>query len=188
VFLESKGGGMSKYWKRLLWGCFVLIVLAFHLLIGALLGIATAFYWLLENKLSAKQSRQRLSDTREIQLAFQQEMMKLMREAAGNDVNIPIPRTPSGIIDGNGFLKSVDQMSNKTLPDLGFKPEHIRVLRTLTYLLAQCSRLEATKQNLAIFEPLFHPVHPITSVVADAAEEVVKAVTDSIEPTYAQVR
>ena len=185
---DNRGDGVKKHWKRWLWGCFVVIVLAFHLLIGTILAIATAFYWLLEKKWSAQQPRQLLSDTREIQLAFQQEMMKIIQEGIGTDVTIPIPRTPSGIIDGNAFLKVVDQMSDRTLPDLGCKPEHVRVLRTLTYLLAQCSRLEATKVNLGLMQPLFHPSHPITPVVADAFEEVVKSVTDCIEPKYAQVR
>jgi hypothetical protein len=106
----------------------------------------------IREKLRETQPKSRLSDTREIQLAYQQEMARIFQEALGPDVQMPLPTTPLGIINGNTFLKDVDRMTQKTLPDLGCKPEHIQVLRTLTFLLAQCSRLEATKQNLALFE------------------------------------
>ena len=39
---------MNWTWKKFIWCIFVLLVLVSHLLLGTLLGIATAFYWLLE--------------------------------------------------------------------------------------------------------------------------------------------
>jgi hypothetical protein len=179
---------MKMTWLRWLWVAVVIVILLIHLLIGTLVAIATVFYWLIDKHLKTKQPRSRLSDTREIQLAFQQEMMSLIREAVGDDVTIPIPRTPSGIVNGAAFLKAVDEMSERTLPDIGMKPEHIQVLRTLTYLLVQCSRVEATKQNLALFGPLFHPGKPTTPTVAEAFDEVVKEITGCIEPVYAEVK
>ena len=129
----------------------------------------------------------RLSETQEIQLAFQQEMARILNEAGANaDVplllaQIPATVTGLGIIDGNGLREGLDDIErNGTLQTLGFKPEHIRVFKSLAFLLGQCSRLEATAQNLAICEPLFHPGHPITPTVADAAEEVITALFESI--------
>jgi hypothetical protein len=86
----------------------------------------------IREKLRETQPKSRLSDTREIQLAYQQEMARIFQEALGPDVQMPLPTTPLGIINGNTFLKDVDRMTQKTLPDLGCKPEHIQVLRTLT--------------------------------------------------------
>jgi hypothetical protein len=173
---------------RWLWAAVVIAILFVHLLVGTLVAISTVFYWLVDKHLKARQPRSRLSDTREIQLVFQQEMVSLIREAVGDDITIPIPRSPSGIINGAEFLKAVDEMSERSLPDLGFKPEQIQVLKTLTYLLAQCSRVEATKQNLALFEPLFHPGKPTTPTVAEAFDEVAKKITGCIEPVYAEVK
>jgi hypothetical protein len=130
----------------------------------------------------------RLSETKEIQLAFQQEMAIILNEAGENAAppitmaQIPATVTGMGILDGNGLRQNIDEMEQKgTLETLGFKPEHIRIFKSLAFLLGQCSRLEATPQNLAICEPLFHPVHPITPTVADAAEEVITAFVQSIE-------
>lgn len=130
----------------------------------------------------------RLSDTKEIQLAFQQEMAGLFNEAgAGATPPAPpmrIPTTVTDIIDGRVFRNKIDGMEQGgSLQTLGFKPEHIRVFKTMAFLLGQCARLEATKQNLAIFEPMFHPAKPTTPTVADAMEEVVAAVVGTIEPT-----
>lgn len=130
---------------------------------------------------------QRLSETNEIQLAFQQEMARIFNEAgAGTTPPIPpiqIPMKVEGRIDGQRFAKSIDEMEAKgTLQTLGFKPEHVRVFKSLAYLLDQCSRLSATEQNLKICEPLFHPTHPITPTVADAGEEVIASVVACIEP------
>jgi hypothetical protein len=130
----------------------------------------------------------RLSDSKEIQLAFQQEMTALYNEAgAGATPPMPpmrIPTTVTDIIDGRGFRNGIDDLEQRgSLQTLGFKPEHIRVLKTLAFLLGQCARLEATKQNIAIFEPLFHPAKPTTPTVADAMEEVIATVVKNIEPT-----
>ena len=128
----------------------------------------------------------RLSDTEEIQLAFQREWAALINEAGAGDTPptspMPIPTTVTGIIDGRGLRNGIDGLEKKGSLQ-GFKPEHIRVLKTLAFLLGQCARLEATKQNLAIFEPMFHPAKPTTPTVADAMEEVVAAVVKNIEPT-----
>lgn len=127
----------------------------------------------------------RLSETKEIQLAFQQEMARILNEAGANAVP-PIPPTQipvavTDIIDGDGLSKRIDEMEQKgTLQTLGYKPEHIRIFKSLAFLLGQCSRLKATPQNLAICEHLFHPGHPITPTVAEAAEEVIAAVVKSI--------
>jgi len=94
-----------------------------------------------------------------------------------------VPATVTDIIDGKGFRNAIDELEQKgSLQTLGFKSEHIRVLKSLAFLLGQCARLEATPQNLAIFEPLFHPAKPTTPTVADAMEEVIAKVVDCIEP------
>jgi len=126
----------------------------------------------------------RLSETKEIQLAFQQEVARIFNEAGANatpPIPIQIPATVTDILDGNGLGKNIDEMERKgTLQTLGFNPEHIRIFKSLAFLLGQCSRLEGTPQNLAIFEPLFHPVHPITPTVADAAEEIISVFVKNI--------
>ena len=172
---------------RVVWCVVVAAVFFWNVYIGVLLGLATVFYWLLDKRLTPKKKLGRLSDTREIQLAFQTEMMLVLKESLGEMGElVHIPRSPSGIIDGNGWLK-IDSLWVKTLPDVGMNPSQVKAFKTLVYLLAQCSRVEATKQNLKTFEPLFHPQHPITPQVADAYEEVVKSLTDAIEPQYAEV-
>ena len=125
----------------------------------------------------------RLSETKEIQLAFQQEVARIYNEAgAGDGTPMEIPTTVTDIIDGQGLRKSVDEMEQKgTLETAGFRPEQIRVLKSLASFLGQCSRLSATPQNLAVCEPLFHPAHPITPETADALDEIIAAVVDNIE-------
>jgi hypothetical protein len=128
----------------------------------------------------------RLSQTKEIQLAFQQEMARILNEAGENAVPptppTAIPTIVDSTLDGAGFRRDLDELEQKgSLQTLGFKPEHIRVLKSLAFLLGQCSRLSATAQNLTITLPLFHPVHPITPTVADACEEVIAVFVKSIE-------
>jgi hypothetical protein len=41
-----------NHWRKIAWGVCVLLVVINHLLIGTLLGIATAFYWLLSSRLA----------------------------------------------------------------------------------------------------------------------------------------
>jgi hypothetical protein len=172
-------------WKQWVWLAFVVVLLFAHILIGTLVAIATAFYWLLEQQ-RVKPPTPRLSNTREIQLAFQQEMQKVFGEAAGTTIQ-PIT-APAGIIDGAGLLK--DMSEGTTLQDALVKPELVSVMKTLMFLLAQCSRLEATKQNVKIFEMLFHVGHPITPTVAAAFKEVVEKLTGSITsgPVFAEVK
>jgi hypothetical protein len=127
----------------------------------------------------------RLSATKEIQLAFQQEMVRILNDAGeGAEPPIPpseIPTTVTDSVDGVGLRKSIDEMEQKgTLQTLGFKPEHVRVFKSLAFMLGQCSRLGATPQNLALCERLFHPAHPITPTVAVAMEEVIGAFVESI--------
>jgi hypothetical protein len=122
----------------------------------------------------------RLSETKEIQLAFQQEMMRIFNEAAANATPptplMPIPTTVTDIIDGKALREKIDEMERKgTLNTLGFKPEHIKIFKSLAFFLGQCSGLEATPQNLAICETLFRPVHPMTPTTADALEETITA-------------
>ena len=177
---------------RVLWCVFVLVLLCFHLLIGALVAIATAFYWLFEQRLQSNpQSKSILSETREIQTAFQRGMAELVEEMAVKDglstgIN-PATIQPNGIIDGAKLLDSFDS-NPSMLSEMGLSAEQIRVLKTMTFLLSQCARLEATKQNVEIFKPLFNPAKPTTPLVADAYEDVVRVVTRSIEPTWAKVK
>jgi uncharacterized membrane protein len=44
-------------WKKIAWAAVVLLVVYFHLLVGTLLAIATAFYWLLEHHLIGDEER-----------------------------------------------------------------------------------------------------------------------------------
>jgi len=121
----------------------------------------------------------RLSDAKEIQVAFRREVDALFGEIG---VESLFTAKDTSIIDAQTFWRIFDSVPGHTLQSVGFKPEHIRILKTLTLLLEQCARVEATKQNLRIFEPLFRPVKPTTPVVAEAFEEVVMVVEQSIEP------
>ena len=91
------------------------------------------------------------------------------------------PDFPEGIINGQGLLESYNELQQDTFIDLGFKPEQVRVLKSLTFLLGQCSRLEGTDQNIAIVEHFFHPAKPTTETVADACEEVINMFLGCIE-------
>ena len=172
---------------RWIWVGFI-VILAFHgLFAGVLVAIITLAYWQHKDR---PKPRTRLSDTREIQLAFQQEMARILNEGLSDvtGVSIPIPTEPNGILDP---LKLQTDLKDKTLQDLLIKPELVLAMKTLLFLFAQCSRLEATKQNLACFKPLFHPGHPVTPTVADAYKECVEKLTGCIEPTkpvYAEVK
>ncbi len=128
----------------------------------------------------------RLSETKEIQLAFQREMVLLFNEA-GATANSPTPSMPiptkfTGMIDGREFGIRLKRFPERHWECFGFKPEHVRVLMSLVFLLEQCARLEATPQNLSITLPLFHPGKPTTPLVADAYDEVINALVSSIEP------
>ena len=121
----------------------------------------------------------RLSDTDEIQSSFRREVDALLKE-----IGVTFPLLPEGIIDGKGLSEALGSLQPNTLQDLGFRAEHVRVLKTLALLLGQCGRVEPTEQNLKLFEHLFHPAKPTTPAVADAYEEVVMAfqqVSDPIE-------
>ena len=170
---------------RWLWVGFI-VILAFHgLFAGVLVAIITLAYWQHKDR---PKPRTRLSDTREIQLAFQQEMARIINESLNISKALTIPTEPSGIIDAQKLQQAMD---DGTFRAALVKPELILAMKTLIFLLAQCSRLEATKQNLACFEPLFHPGHPITPTVADAYKECVEKLTGCIEPTkpvYAEVK
>jgi hypothetical protein len=117
----------------------------------------------------------RLSETTEIQSYFRREVDALLKE-----VGADFPLVPDGIINGKGYLEALNSLEPNTLEHLGFRSEHVRVLKSLALLLAQCGRVTATKQNLKIFEPLFHPAQPTTPTVADAYEEVVMMMEQSI--------
>lgn len=126
-----------------------------------------------------QRKKARLSGAKEIQAAYRRELQALCQEVGADEF---IGSLPEGIIDGKGFGESLDSLNPETLPALGFKPEHIRVLKNLTNLLANCARLEATKQNLSLTLAFFHPVKPTTPLVADAFDEVLAAFIESIEP------
>ncbi len=119
----------------------------------------------------------RLSDTDEIQSSFRREVDALLKE-----IGVTFPLLPEGIIDGKGLSEALGSLQPNTLQDLGFRAEHVRVLKTLALLLGQCGRVEPTEQNLKLFEHLFHPAKPTTPAVADAYEEVVMAFQQSIGP------
>lgn len=119
----------------------------------------------------------RLLETTEIQSYFRREVGALLKE-----VGADFPLVPDGVIDGKRLLDALNSMEHNTFDNLGFRSEHVRVLKALTQLLAQCDRVEATKQNLTIFEHLFHPAKPTTPTVADAYEELVAVMQQSIGP------
>lgn len=133
--------------------------------------------WFGQKRRQAESAWVRLSDTPEIQSLFRREVDALLKDAGAD-----FPLVPDGTIDGKGYLEALDSLRPNTLENLGFRPEHVRVLKTLALLLAQCGRVAATKQNLKIFEALFHPAKPTTPAVADAYEEVVMSFQQSIGP------
>lgn len=95
----------------------------------------------------------RLSDTDEIQSSFRREVNALLKE-----IGATFPLLPEGIIDGKGLSEALGSLRPNTLQDLGFRAEHVRVLKTL----GQYGRVEPTEQNLKLSEHLFHPAKPTT--------------------------
>lgn len=134
----------------------------------------------------SSQRAQRLSETEEIQLAFQQEMALLFNEAGAtanpSTPTMPIPTKVTDIIDGKEFGIRLKQFPERHWEALGFKPEHVRVLMTLVFLLERCAHVEANPFNLRVAVPRFHPGKPTTPRVADAFDEVVNSLARSIEP------
>ena len=134
----------------------------------------------------SSQPAPRLSETKEIQLAFQREMALLFNEAGATanppTPSMPIPTKMTDIVDGTELGIRLKRIAGRHWESLDFKPEHVRVLMSLVFLLEQCARLEATPQNLSITLPLFHPGKPTTPLVADAYDEVINALVSSIEP------
>lgn len=133
--------------------------------------------WFGQKRRQAESAWVRLSDTPEIQSLFRREVDALLKE-----VGADFPLVPDGTIDGKGYLEALNSLKPNTLEDLGFRVEHVRVLKTLALLLAQCGRVATTKQNLQILEHLFHPGKPTTPTVADAYEEVVAMFQQNIVP------
>ncbi|MGA7224291.1 MAG: hypothetical protein WBX16_15625 [Candidatus Acidiferrales bacterium] len=56
----------------------------------------------------------------------------------------------------------------------------VLTLRILVLIFLVSGSVAAAKQNLKIFEPLFHPAKPTTPTVADAYKEVVMVMEQSI--------
>jgi hypothetical protein len=134
----------------------------------------------------SSQPAQNLSETKEIQLAFQREMVLLLNEA-GDTANPPTPSMPiptkvANMIDGREFGIRLKRVLEGRWESSGLKPEHVRVLMSLVFLLEQCARLKATPQNLSITLPFFHPGKPTTPAVADAYDEAINAFASSIKP------
>ncbi|HKT88606.1 MAG TPA: hypothetical protein VJQ59_09235, partial [Candidatus Sulfotelmatobacter sp.] len=71
----------------------------------------------------------RLSETKEIQEAFQREMIALFNEAGASE-NLPLIQTPANvkeILDGEALLDNLERLEKRgSLQTLGFKPEQIR--------------------------------------------------------------
>jgi hypothetical protein len=126
--------------------------------------------------MTSKESPPRLSETREVQSAFRREMVLLFTE-----VGTPPPDVATGVIDGKGLGDGFRRFPTRHWEDLRLKPEHVRVLLSLTFLLEQCSRLQATTQHLDTVLALFHPAKPTTPVVADAYGEVIDGFVKSID-------
>lgn len=121
-------------------------------------------------------SKLRVSDTEQVQLAFRTAVQRVWEQAV---VDIPMPSFLDGTINGDRVLEAVIKAQD-SFETLGFKPEHIRVLKTLCVLLKHCARIEATPANLGIVKTLFCPATPVTPVSAEAFEEVVAAFASSI--------
>jgi hypothetical protein len=126
----------------------------------------------------------RLSDTKRIQSAFRKAWQSVFEDALST---LPELATfsmalPAGILSGRGLRDALNSVNHNSFVTLGFKPEHIRVLKNLCFLLEQCSRVAGTSANQRIFEPLFHFKTPITPTLAEAMEEVIVTVTGCIEP------
>jgi hypothetical protein len=116
-----------------------------------------------------------VSDNEQIQLAFRQAVQRVWKQV----VDTPMPSSLDGAINGAALLEGITRAQD-SLETLGFRPEHIRVLKTLCVLLKHCTRIEATPTNLGMVEPLFCPVTPVTPASAEAFEEVVAAFASSI--------
>ena len=120
----------------------------------------------------------RVSDTEQIQMAFRKAVQRVWEQV----VDIPMPSFLDGTINGDRLLESITKAQD-SLETLGFKREHILMLKSLCSLLKHCARIEATPPNLGIVETLFCPATPVTPVSAEAFEEAVTAFADSIGPS-----
>ena len=86
------------------------------------------------------------------------------------------------MIDGREFGIRLKRVFERHWESSGLKPEHVRVLMSLVFMLEQCAHLKATPQNLSITLPFFHPGKPTTPTVADAYDEAINAFASSIKP------
>ena len=128
-------------------------------------------------------SNSRLSDTVQVQQAFRRAAQLIFDEAFKNS-GIPSASffAATEIIDGKRFLEGLSRATESSWETLGFKPEHLRLLKSLCSLLELGARVEATPTNLRLFEPLFCPVTPTTPASAEAFEEVVNTFGECIGP------
>lgn len=118
----------------------------------------------------------RLAETKEIQEAFQREMVALFNEAGHPQVHTPLY---SVSVRSKVFLQDTMDFE-ETLRQVGFKSEQVQVFMALVCLLEQCERLEATPQTLAIYLLLFKPSKPTTVTNANAFDKIVR--TLGVEP------
>jgi hypothetical protein len=126
-------------------------------------------------------NRLRVSDTGQVQLAFRKSVQLVFDEARKNS-GLSMPTfSDTGIVDARILRERFARMQDG-MAVLGFKPEHVRLLNSLCTVLEHGARVEATPANLRIFETLLHPVTPTTPASAEAFEEVVAALGESIAP------
>jgi hypothetical protein len=158
--------------KRWLWVGFVVILFIAHLLIGTLVAIATAFYWLLEKRITPPALSIRCSDTAEIQSAFRGAWQRVFKDSLG--LSYPLPEQN---IIGSGLLAALPTIDSQSWVTLGVTPAHYKQLINATTVLAAAERLVVTPVNLKFILLLLDPIgrKPITQDCADATEEVIQA-------------
>jgi MFS superfamily sulfate permease-like transporter len=161
--------------KRILWVVFVVIVLCFHLLVGTLLAIATAFYWLLDRRLPpAPNTGVRLSDTAETQGAFRTAVSKVLVESG---MDIPLPE---GVVDGGKFCEVIRELEESPLFE-NIKPELMQQLLSFGTLLEACSRLGIEQPGLqGLVVNLFAAKVPSNQEEADTMKQLVAGFVTSI--------
>lgn len=129
-----------------------------------------------------KKERCRLSETKEVQILYQEEMARILNTAICSGVG-SIHSSGEHFLDGEKVLSRVfSEEGVENLRGVGLRPEDIKVFKSLTYLLAQCKRLDSRKENLDYVRILFRPQHPITPMTADAYQEVVNSFCECITP------
>lgn len=121
-----------------------------------------------------------VAETPEVQEAFRREVRALLTEVGVISLDAEGSVFPVGVISGKALRQGFDVLKPDTLDVLGFRGEHKQVMNALVRILEMAERLIGTPQNISIIIAVLHPAKPTTLAVANAFDDVVAVLLDSI--------